>query len=492
MVASPEPQRAPRRRVRPLLLVCLILLTLVFIAAAVLSAFWLRYEEPGIPGQVIPALSATEGDSGTAGTGVGSSGEEAGAGTEAAPDGAALDEASVVPAVGQWFGQWVEQHRSLTVSPSFQLSGGSATQVQWLGLADERSQENGGTTAWVQVDVVLHPRLPAIEHFTSSAFTGQSTVLYRRGSQVVGQLVLELSPTAGGYRVISVITPVQYQISTDPSLLEEPPVEILPDTSVPATYRIREGELAVTYDSGATWITVPGGYEGVTAAASSLPRTSLDRGGYVVSPEFTGFLSYGPDNGQGQEVSLLYSLDAGTSWQRSVIGQGDPQTSFVSHAEGTVGVGFAVDRALGSSYYGAWRAQVEAQEPDAGLTWQKVPVPSAVTNDMTLATWVSPSLGIFGNDRGSLAITQDAGASFTQAAIPQASELVSALGFDPFDTPVAAQAVDGVIEVVIGQGADADYAEDGEIQEAVFAYDPTTGSFRFLRQQAAPQQVEVG
>ena len=191
-------------------------------------------------------------------------------------------------------------------------------------------------------------------------------------------------------------------------------------------------------------------------------------------------------------MSLLYSLDAGTSWQRSVIGQGDPQTSFVSYAEGTVGVGFAVDRALGSSYYGAWRAQVDAQEPDAGLTWQKVPVPSTVTNDMTLATWVSPSLGIFGNDRGSLAITQDAGASFTQAAIPQASELVSALGLDPFDTPVAAQAVDGVIEVVIGQGEDADYAEDGEIQEAVFAYDPATSGFRFLRQQAAPQQVEVG
>ena len=488
MVASPEPQHAPPRRARPLLLACLILLTLLFIAAAVLSAFWLRYEEPSIPGQVIPALNATEGDSGKAGTGVGSSGEDAKAVAEAAQSEAPLDEASVVPAVGQWFGQWVEQHRSLTVSPSFQLSGGSATQIQWLGLADERSQETSGNRAWVQVDVVLHPRLPAIEHFTSSAFTGQSTVLYRRASQVVGQLVLELSPTAGGYRVISVITPVQYQISTDPSLREEPPVEILPDTSVPATYRIREGELAVTYDSGATWITVPGGYEGATATASSLPRTSLDRGGYVVSPEFTGFLSYG----QGQEVSLLYSLDAGTSWQRSVIGQGDPQTSFVSYAEGTVGVGFAVDRALGSSYYGAWRAQVDAQEPDAGLTWQKVPVPSAVTNDMTLATWVSPSLGIFGNDRGSLAITQDAGASFTQAAIPQASDLVSRLSFDPFDTPVAAQAVDGVIEVVIGQGEDADYAEDGKIQEAVFAYDPTTGSFHFLRQQAAPQQVEVG
>ncbi|ETJ42292.1 Oxidoreductase [human gut metagenome] len=41
------------------------------------------------------------------------------------------------------------------------------------------------------------------------------------------------------------------------------------------------------------------------------------------------------------------------------------------------------------------------------------------------------------------------------------------------DTPVAAQAVDGVIEVVIGQGEDADYAEDGEIQEAGFAYDPS-------------------
>lgn len=496
MVASPEPQRAPRRRVRPLLLVCLILLALVFIAAAVLSAFWLRYEEPGIPGQVIPALSATQDDSGKAGSGVGSSGAEAGAVAETAQGELALDEASVVPAVRRWFGQWVEQHRSLTVSPSFQLSGGSASQIQWLGLADERSQETIGNRAWVQVDVGLHPRLPAIEHFTSSAFTGQSTVLYRQGSRIVGQLVLELSPTAGGYRVISVITPVQYQISTDPSLREEPPVEILPDTSVPATYRIREGELDVTYDSGATWITVPGGYEGVTAAASSLPRTSLDRGGYVVSSEFTGFLFYGPDSGQGQgqgqEVSLLYSLDAGTSWQRSVIGQGDPQTSFVSYAEGTVGVGFAVDRALGSSYYGAWRAQVDAQEPDAGLTWQKVPVPSAVTNDMTLATWVSPSLGIFGNDRGSLAITQDAGASFTQAAIPQASELVSALGLDPFDTPVAAQAVDGVIEVVIGQGEDADYAEDGEIQEAVFAYDPATSGFRFLRQQAAPQQVEVG
>ena len=311
MVASPEPQRAPRRRVRPLLLVCLILLALVFIAAAVLSAFWLRYEEPGIPGQVIPALSATQDDSGKAGSGVGSSGAEAGAVAETAQGELALAEARVVPAVRRWFGQWVEQHRSLTVSPSFQLSGGSATQIQWLGLADERSQETIGNRAWVQVDVGLHPRLPAIEHFTSSAFTGQSTVLYRQGSRIVGQLVLELSPTAGGYRVISVITPVQYQISTDPSLREEPPVEILPDTSVPATYRIREGALDVTYDSGATWITVPGGYEGVTAAASSLPRTSLDRGGYVVSSEFTGFLFYGPDSGQGQGQGRALALTTG-------------------------------------------------------------------------------------------------------------------------------------------------------------------------------------
>lgn len=415
---------------RPLLLVCLILLTLLFIAAAVLSAFWLRYEEPSIPGQIIPVLSATEGDSGTAGSGVGDCGEDAGTGTDTAQGEAALDEASVVPAVGQWFGQWVDQHRSLTVSPRFQLSGGSATQIQWLGKADERIQETTGVLAWVQVDVVLHPRVPAIEHFTSSDDTGRTMALYREGSQVAGQVVLGLSPAAGGYRIIAVSTPVRYQIDTDPTLLEEPPVEILPDTSVPATYRISEGELAVTYDSGATWITVPGGYEGVTATASSLPRTSLDRGGYVVAPEFTGFLSYGPDSGQGQEVSLLYSLDAGTSWQRSVIGQGDPQTSFVSYAKGTVSAGFAVDRALGSSYYGVWRAQVDAQAPDAALAWQKVPVPSAVTNDMTLATWVSPSLGIFGNDHGSLAITQDAGASFTQAAIPQASDLASTLGFD--------------------------------------------------------------
>lgn len=194
MVASPEPQRAPRRRVRPLLLVCLILLALVFIAAAVLSAFWLRYEEPGIPGQVIPALSATQDDSGKAGSGVGSSGAEAGAVAETAQGELALDEASVVPAVRRWFGQWVEQHRSLTVSPSFQLSGGSASQIQWLGLADERSQETIGNRAWVQVDVGLHPRLPAIEHFTSSAFTGQSTVLYRQGSRIVGQLVSSAVP----------------------------------------------------------------------------------------------------------------------------------------------------------------------------------------------------------------------------------------------------------------------------------------------------------
>ncbi|WP_172119642.1 WD40/YVTN/BNR-like repeat-containing protein [Actinomyces faecalis] len=478
---------------RPLLLVCLVLLTLLFIAAAVLTAFWLRYEEPSIPGQVIPALSATESDSGQAGPGVGRSGEGAGTGTQAAQGEAALDEASVVPAVGRWFGQWVEQHHSLTVSPSFQLSGGSATQIQWLGPADERIQETSGIRAWVQVDVALHPRLPAIEHFTSSALTGESTAFYRDGSQVRGQLVLELAPADGGYRVLTVSTPVQYQIHTDPSLREEPsPAEVLPDASVPATYRIREGELAVTYDSGSTWTTVPDADDGVIATANGSPRTSLDRGGYVVSPEFTGFLSYGPDRGQAQEVSLLYSLDSGASWQRSVIGQGDAQTSFVSYADGVVGVAFAVDRALGSSYYGAWRSQVDAGTPGAALTWEKVSVPDAVTNDMTLATWVSPNLGIFGNGRGSLAITQDGGASFMEADIPHATELVAGLGFDPFDTPIAAAMVDGVIEIMIGQGQDADHSEDGRIQEAVFSYDPATGSFSFLRQQAAPQPVEVG
>lgn len=476
---------------RPLLLACTVLLTLLLSAVAVLSAFWLRYEEPGIPGQLIAALSATEEGSGAAGSGVGGPGEQDGGETAAAQRTPALDEASVLPAVRRWFEQWVNQHRSLTVSPRFQLSGGSAPQVQWLGEADERIQEASGVQAWVQVDVVLRPRVPAIEQLTDSASTGGTTALYREGSQVRGQLVLGLSPTSGGYRILTVSTPVRHQVDTDPSLREEQPTELLPDTSVPATYRIREGELAVTYDHGATWTTVPGGYEGV-AATGTLPRTSLDRGGYVVSAEFTGFLSYGADDGEGQDVSLLYSLDAGASWQRSLIGSGDLQTSFVSYAEGVVGVGFAVERALGSSYYGAWRATVDAEAPGADLAWQEVPVPSSVTHDMTLATWVSPSLGIFGNDLGSLAITQDGGATFTQTALPHATGPVSTLGLDPFDTPVAAQTVNGVIEVVIGQGADADYAEDGSIQEAVFAYDPATGRFSLLRQQDAPQEVEAG
>ena len=65
-------------------------------------------------------------------------------------------------------------------------------------------------------------------------------------------------------------------------------------------------------------------------------------------------------------------------------------------------------------------------------------------------------------------MSKDGGNSFSQMQIPMAEEIVSKLGFNPFDTIEMMYEENGITYMVIGQGDDGDYAKDGKIIKALF------------------------
>ena len=65
-------------------------------------------------------------------------------------------------------------------------------------------------------------------------------------------------------------------------------------------------------------------------------------------------------------------------------------------------------------------------------------------------------------------MTADNGATFREIEIPEAVEVTSELGFNPFDTVDKMYEKDGVLYAVVGQGDDGDYVKDGKLAEALY------------------------
>lgn len=246
---------------------------------------------------------------------------------------------------------------------------------------------------------------------------------------------------------------------------------------------------------------MPDAYEGVTAADSGKNLTSLPRGSYVVSKEVTAFLSY-DDSG----VVLLFSTNQGESWQRSVLGEGFPSRSFVSVAGGKILVGYAVDRAAGSDYFALKQAEISRLDS----SWNDVEVEPLWESGLTMVALLPDGSILLGRTNALLYLRTD-GAS-VNVEIP-ASAPSTSLGYEPFTTPIVAKEVQALrdsprqyctdaksasgecesrVEVILSQGSDGDYTENGTLAEGVYAFDPVRNTLSYLWSRAVPALHVVG
>ena len=273
------------------------------------------------------------------------------------------------------------------------------------------------------------------------------------------QTVLHFEKKDGIWTVDKRMRPVEYQLQS-PSMIEEfkrqQTQHYKMQTNKEMGYYIRDGVLQVTYDGGETFKEVKDGYEMVCITPNGTYDELLMENSYIVTPEFTAFVAY-PEEG----VSLLYSTDEGSTWKTSKISDmGYRANTFVSKSESKYYVTSAVDRTGGSDYY------VTFVSEDL-KTWTRIHQPEWMYSNLSCVYWNNADVGYYA--KGDLCyMSKDGGNSFSQMQIPMAEEIVSKLGFNPFDTIEMMYEENGITYMVIGQGDDGDYAKDGKIIKALF------------------------
>ena len=87
------------------------------------------------------------------------------------------------------------------------------------------------------------------------------------------------------------MSPVQYQIQTDPSL-RKPPTTHYAMADRKETYAFSQNQLYVTYDAGKSFTEVPVPYEDIAGTNNSTYNELLPAHGYIVSRNFTAFVCY--------------------------------------------------------------------------------------------------------------------------------------------------------------------------------------------------------
>lgn len=287
-----------------------------------------------------------------------------------------------------------------------------------------------------------------------------------------GQTVLRWNRTREGWELAEQMLPVQYQLQT-PELQEEirePQTEHYSmKTEEMMTYWVKDGVLYVTYDGGETFREVPDGYEKVCRTGNGGYNELLSDNSYVVTPEFTGFAAYSEEG-----VSLLFSLDGGQTWEENPItAPAYPARTFLSKTEQGCYVTAAVDRSLGSDYYGTWRSEDLKN-------WSRISIPERLWSNLDCALWTDGRTGYYAKGEA-LYMTADGGTSFRSISLPEGEGIAERLGFYPYDTIEEIYQENGTLYLVVGQGDDGDYLKDGKLQKAL--YQSTDGvTFTFVEE----------
>ncbi len=236
-----------------------------------------------------------------------------------------------------------------------------------------------------------------------------------------------------------------------------------PSFENPMTYYITDQVLYVTYDSGKTLIEVPDGYKKICKNTNGSYQELLPSNSFIVSESFTGFIGYSSEG-----VVLLYSTDAGHSWQQSTISSvGFKANSFLSSTSNGYYASFAVDRALGSDYYATFFS-------DDLQNWSSVPTPDH--SNLTCVFWSKNGFGYYASGN-TVFVTKDQGQTYEELPYPEADS-VADLGFQPFDTIEELYEKDDILYMIVGQGDDGDYTRNGKQIKALYqSTDGETFSF---------------
>ncbi len=142
-----------------------------------------------------------------------------------------------------------------------------------------------------------------------------------------------------------------------------------------------------------------------------------------------------------------------------------------------------VASALGSSLY-----QISWSED--GEEWTLIPDPEYQFENLTWMIWLDDQTGYIGTDR-TLLVTLDGGESFRLAEWKIPATIAETLGFNPYDTPELVYQEGETIYLVVGQGDDADYKQDGLWMKTLFS--STDGvTFTFVEEFGEAGETQPG
>jgi transcriptional regulator with XRE-family HTH domain len=226
------------------------------------------------------------------------------------------------------------------------------------------------------------------------------------------------------------------------------------DTAEKYTYRIQNGVLSFTWDSGHRWTNVPlpdGGLKSILKPNSS---TTLTSGCWHIADD-ASYLVYGR-----MPLMVLYSPDQGKTWQSHKVADIDSaiESSYICYTSiQTACVAIGADRVMGQEGTSLFFTK------DGGISWQAGgSAPS--TQILTGMNFLNQDIGYLSysnmnGDSGELYETVDGGNSFTKITLPDGNlENSQGLTFQQvYDTPQVPHLENGIPVLYVSQGSDGDF-----------------------------------
>jgi hypothetical protein len=339
----------------------------------------------------------------------------------------------------QWFDDFFKQYEGLFVPFEFRIKEKRVKTIAVLNKED----------GFVQLDYEFKPASD------NPYVTSYYTATLQENGWHVAQVVLQLEKTLNGYTVKNKMSPVQYQIQTDPSLREPPTTHYAMDDKK-ETYAFSQNQLYVTYDAGKSFTEVPVPYEDIAGTNNSTYNELLPAHGYIVSRDFTAFVCY-DDTGS----YLLYSKDMGKTWKKSrilpVSYRGD--SLYLSKTESSCYITLATDRSLGHEYYSTYKSTDLK-------TWDYLK--GEVLTEKRDVVFISDGTAYVSagtDEQGNPLVyyTEDDGNTYTTLTIPAHEVKILGSSFKPFVHMEYVYQKKGTTYMIVAQGTDADYMKDGAL-----------------------------
>lgn len=339
----------------------------------------------------------------------------------------------------QWFDDFFKQYEGLFVPFEFRIKEKRVKTIAVLNKED----------GFVQLDYEFKPASD------NPYVTSYYTATLQENGWHVAQVVLQLEKTSIGYTMKNKMSPVQYQIQTDPSLREPPTTHYAMDDKK-ETYAFSQNQLYVTYDAGKSFTEVPVPYEDIAGTNNSTYNELLPAHGYIVSRDFTAFVCYDETGSY-----LLYSKDMGKTWEKSRIisrtYRGD--YLYLSKTENSCYITLATDRSLGHEYYSTFKS-------DDLKNWKQL-IGEALNEKRDIifisdgTAYVSAGTDEQGNPL--VYYTEDDGNTYTTLTIPAHEVKILGSSFKPFVHMEYVYQKKGTTYMIVAQGTDADYMKDGAL-----------------------------